>query len=78
MKKIYDLNKKKEIEKEFYDKGMYLVAGADEVGRGPLAGPVVVGAVILPKDSFIEGINDSKKISPNQLFEKWWHIYYQL
>ena len=39
------------------------ICGIDEAGRGPLAGPVVVGAVIMPKDSFIEGINDSKKVS---------------
>ena len=50
----------------FYDRerqaaaeGKYL-AGADEAGRGPLAGPVVAAAVILPADSFIEGIDDSK------------------
>jgi len=53
----------KEIDKEFYDMGMKYVAGIDEAGRGPLAGPVVVASVILPKDSMIEGINDSKKIS---------------
>jgi len=73
MKKIYDLNKKKEIEKEFYDKGMYLVAGADEVGRGPLAGPVVCASVILDKDCKIEGIDDSKKLSAKkreELYDK--------
>ncbi len=46
-----------------YDNGYNLVAGLDEAGRGPLAGPVVAAAVILPKGLFIEGINDSKKIS---------------
>lgn len=40
-----------------------MICGIDEAGRGPLAGPVVVGAVILPKNSFIEGVNDSKKVS---------------
>lgn len=40
-----------------------IVAGVDEAGRGPLAGPVVAAAVILPKDIVIEGLNDSKKIS---------------
>ena len=49
-------------EREYWDKGLYL-AGADEAGRGPLAGPVVAAAVILPKDCIIEGINDSKKLS---------------
>lgn len=50
-------------EKEYYKKGYCFVAGVDEVGRGPLAGPVVAGAVILPKDCKIEGVNDSKKLS---------------
>ena len=53
----------KEIEKEFYDKGIQYIAGIDEAGRGPLAGPVVVASVIMPKDSMIEGVNDSKKVS---------------
>lgn len=53
----------KEIEKVFFDKGVEYIAGIDEAGRGPLAGPVVVASVIMPKDSMIEGINDSKKIS---------------
>ncbi len=53
----------KEIEKVFFDKGIEYIAGIDEAGRGPLAGPVVVASVIMPKDSMIEGINDSKKIS---------------
>lgn len=44
-------------------RGHELVAGVDEVGRGPLAGPVVVAAVILPPDCFIEKLNDSKKLS---------------
>lgn len=43
-----------------------LVCGMDEVGRGPLAGPVVAAAVILPRNLFIQGINDSKKLSPKQ------------
>ena len=51
------------FEKEVFQKGYQLVAGIDEVGRGPLAGPVVAAAVILPKELFIEGINDSKKVS---------------
>ena len=53
----------KEIDNEFLNKGVKLVAGIDEAGRGPLAGPVVVACVIMPKDSMIEGVNDSKKIS---------------
>ena len=53
----------KQIEKVFYNKGIEYIAGIDEAGRGPLAGPVVVASVIMPKDSMIEGINDSKKVS---------------
>ena len=49
-------------EKECYAHGIELIAGVDEVGRGPLAGPVVAAAVILPKGSKIPGLNDSKKI----------------
>ncbi len=60
------LVKLKEIEKEFFDKGIKYIAGIDEAGRGPLAGPVVVGAVILKPDSMIEGVNDSKKVSENK------------
>lgn len=49
------------FEKKYQDRG--LICGIDEVGRGPLAGPVVAGAVILPKDSRVLYINDSKKLS---------------
>ena len=49
-------------EKECYARGLELIAGVDEVGRGPLAGPVVAAAVILPKACKIPGLNDSKKI----------------
>ena len=50
------------FEKECYARGIELIAGVDEVGRGPLAGPVVAAAVILPKACKIPGLNDSKKI----------------
>ena len=50
-------------ERECYANGFELVAGIDEVGRGPLAGPVVTAAVILPKNCKIAGVNDSKKLS---------------
>ena len=53
----------KKIEKELYEKGFENICGIDEAGRGPLAGPVVVAGVIMPKDSMIEGVNDSKKVS---------------
>ena len=49
-------------EKELYENGISFIAGVDEVGRGPLAGPVVAAAVILPKNCKIKGLNDSKKI----------------
>lgn len=62
-KEIERLTKLKEIEKELYEKGFKNICGIDEAGRGPLAGPVVVAGVIMPKDSFIEGVNDSKKVS---------------
>lgn len=47
----------------FYDEGLYHVAGVDEVGRGPIAGPVTVAAVILPPMTIIPGLNDSKKLT---------------
>jgi len=63
----------KEYENKLHQTGLVYIAGIDEAGRGPLAGPVTVGAVILKPDSFIEGINDSKKISETKrekLYEK--------
>lgn len=52
-----------EYEKELYQNGIELIAGVDEVGRGPLIGPVVAAAVILPKNYELVGLNDSKKLS---------------
>ena len=52
-----------EIEDGLRDKGYNLIAGVDEAGRGPLAGPVYAAAVILPEGCIIKGINDSKKLS---------------
>ena len=52
-----------EYEKELYKDGIELIAGVDEVGRGPLIGPVVAAAVILPKNYELIGLNDSKKLS---------------
>ena len=52
-----------EIERNCYAGGFDLVCGIDEAGRGPLAGPVCAAAVILPRDTQIEGLNDSKKLS---------------
>lgn len=53
----------KEFETELYNNGINFIAGIDEVGRGPLVGPVVTAAVILPKDFYDERINDSKKLT---------------
>lgn len=50
-------------ERELIEKGCKYVCGVDEVGRGPLAGPVVCAAVIMPLDDMIEGVDDSKKLS---------------
>ena len=73
LEKYYKKQKQKEFfkkeyqkrtiyEKKLYDKGYKYICGIDEVGRGPLAGPLVVACVILKKDSFFEGLCDSKKI----------------
>lgn len=53
----------KEFENELYECGIKYIAGIDEVGRGPLVGPVVTAAVILPRDFYDERINDSKKLT---------------
>lgn len=62
-KEIDRLKNLKKDEENLYSNKVKYICGIDEAGRGPLAGPVVVGAVILPADSLIEGVNDSKKIS---------------
>lgn len=65
--------KMKEYEEDLYAKSIDLVGGIDEAGRGPLAGPVVAACVILPKDCYIKGLNDSKKLSEKkreQLFDE--------
>ena len=52
-----------ELEEKYYNEGYKVVCGTDEAGRGPLAGPVVAAAVILPRDIEIPGLNDSKKLT---------------
>ena len=52
-----------EYENGLYDKGINYIGGVDEVGRGPLIGPVVASCVVLPKDFVLEGLTDSKKLS---------------
>ena len=62
-KELERLTNLKIIENELHTKGFKNICGIDEAGRGPLAGPVVVAGVIMPADSMIEGVNDSKKVS---------------
>ncbi len=73
-KELKRLTTLKEIEKTIHkEEKIKYICGIDEAGRGPLAGPVVVASVILPENSMIEGVNDSKKVSENKreiLFEK--------
>lgn len=52
-----------EFEQKYWSKGVHYIAGVDEAGRGPLAGPVVAAAVIFERDLIIDGVNDSKKLS---------------
>lgn len=62
-------------ERDLWRKGHRYIAGIDEAGRGPLAGPVVAASVILPRDHGIEGINDSKKLSAKKresLYDEIW------
>ena len=61
-----------EYENELYEKGIKYIGGVDEVGRGPLIGPVVTACVVLPKDFVLEGLTDSKKLS-----EKKRNTYYE-
>ena len=62
-----------QYERELYQKGINYIGGIDEVGRGPLIGPVVAACVVLPKDLYIEGLTDSKKLS-----EKKRNYYYEV
>ncbi len=54
------------FENEYYEKGYKFICGIDEVGRGCLFGDVVSCAIIMPKDEYIDGVNDSKKLSPKK------------
>jgi ribonuclease HII len=53
----------KEYEDKLYKQGITNIAGVDEVGRGPLFGPVVAACVVLPFDFYVDGLTDSKKLS---------------
>lgn len=66
--KVWNAEEKLRIERELLEKGCRYIAGVDEVGRGPLAGPVVCAAVIMPLDesALVSGVDDSKKVSPKK------------
>ncbi|NMC27285.1 MAG: ribonuclease HII, partial [Syntrophomonadaceae bacterium] len=63
------LEKLREYERQAYQDGYQRIAGIDEVGRGPIAGPVVAAAVILPGDFCLAGVNDSKLLSEKKRLE---------
>ena len=65
MKKVWNAEEKLQYERVLQAKGNTYIAGVDEVGRGPLAGPVVCAAVVMPldDDSLVIGVDDSKKLS---------------
>lgn len=72
-KQIERLAEMKKPEAELHKQGYRYIAGVDEVGRGPLAGPVVTAAVVLPEDFDVLGVDDSKKLSEKrreELYEK--------
>ena len=66
---IQRLKKMMRFENKARRLGYKCIAGVDEAGRGPLAGPVVAAACVLPKGTFIEGVDDSKKLLPSERFE---------
>lgn len=71
---LHKLKEMKTYEEALYSKGIRYIAGVDEVGRGPLAGPVVAAAVILPEDFSILGVNDSKSLSEKKREELFFKI----
>lgn len=73
-KEILRIENMKTYEKQAYLQGKKLIAGIDEVGRGPFAGPVVTACVILPEDFNILEINDSKKLTPQKRKELFFKI----
>ncbi|MBO5777740.1 MAG: ribonuclease HII [Clostridia bacterium] len=63
---MVDVNELMQYERQLQEQGYKYICGVDEVGRGPLAGPVTCTAVIMPLDDLIQGVNDSKKVSKNK------------
>jgi len=69
------------LESELWRKGFGTVGGVDEVGRGPLAGPVVAACVVFPRDFFLPGVNDSKKVTAKKrerLFDQILHTAHEV
>ena len=62
-----------EYENKYRELGYQAIAGMDEAGRGPLAGPVVAACVILDPEKPVYGVNDSKKLSPKSSGYGYWH-----
>ncbi len=62
------------IENQLLKTGYEIIAGIDEAGRGPLAGPVLAAAAVVPPELFIEGLNDSKKLSPKKREKIYQHM----
>jgi ribonuclease HII len=63
------------FEKKYWQDGIQYIAGVDEAGRGPLAGPVVASAVIFEQDVLIDGVNDSKKLTEKKREELFHYIH---
>ena len=66
-----------EIENAYFEKGIEIICGVDEAGRGPWAGPVCAAAVILPKGLEIPGLNDSKKLTVSHITQTSQYITYE-
>ena len=63
---MVEVNELMQYERQLQEQGYKYICGVDEVGRGPVAGPVTCTAVIMPLDDLIQGVNDSKKVSKNK------------
>ena len=63
------------FDKKYYEQGFSVLVGIDEAVRGPWAGPVVAAAVIFPPNISLQGINDSKKLSPQKREKLFYKIY---
>ena len=68
---MVDVNELMQYERQLQEQGYKYICGVDEVGRGPLAGPVTCTAVIMPLDDLIQGVNDSKKVSKGKRIKRY-------